>query len=205
VGLDCLLYTSGTTGDPKGAVSAIAAPTSAQLAIRVTFKLDHESRTCGSLPMFHCSGGTFHLGGDGGGRHARCLRHGRPTHLRTPFPSTRDARAGAPIVLNRWARAGRSQAAAAGAHQGRGPAAQHRRRSAASAWRNGLRGDVTCTAHRESYGPSTTAHDGGNGPTAGRATLRLMGDRAFPTAHRADDSRRSRTPATVPRDGANMC
>ncbi|MFY0615262.1 MAG: AMP-binding protein, partial [Hyphomicrobiaceae bacterium] len=49
----CLLYTSGTTGNPKGAVYHHRGAYLNALSNAVTFGLDHESRYLWTLPMFH--------------------------------------------------------------------------------------------------------------------------------------------------------
>jgi fatty-acyl-CoA synthase len=97
----CLLYTSGTTGNPKGAVYSHRGAYLGALANALTFKLDHQSRYLWTLPMFHCSGWTFTWAVTAAGGTHVCLRkveakgifeaiveHGI-THM-----------CGAPIVLN---------------------------------------------------------------------------------------------------------
>ena len=97
----CLLYTSGTTGNPKGAVYSHRGAHLNALASAFTFKLDHESRYLWTLPMFHCSGWTYTWGVTAAAGTHVCLRRVEPkrifdliaehgvTHL-----------CGAPIVLN---------------------------------------------------------------------------------------------------------
>jgi fatty-acyl-CoA synthase len=97
----CLLYTSGTTGNPKGAVYSHRGAYLGALANALTFKVDHESRYLWTLPMFHCSGWTFTWAVTAAGGTHVCLRKVEPkgifdviaehciTHM-----------CGAPIVLN---------------------------------------------------------------------------------------------------------
>ena len=97
----CLLYTSGTTGNPKGAVYSHRGAHLGALANALTFKLDHESRYLWTLPMFHCSGWTFTWAVTAAGGTHVCLRKVEPKRI---FDSIVEHRAthmcGAPIVLN---------------------------------------------------------------------------------------------------------
>ena len=52
----CLLYTSGTTGDPKGAVYSHRGACLAALGNALMFGLNFDSVYLWTLPMFHCSG-----------------------------------------------------------------------------------------------------------------------------------------------------
>lgn len=97
----CLLYTSGTTGNPKGAVYSHRGAYLGAMANALTFKLDHESRYLWTLPMFHCSGWTYTWAVTAqGGTHV-CLRRVEPKRI---FDLCADERVthmcGAPIVLN---------------------------------------------------------------------------------------------------------
>jgi len=97
----CLLYTSGTTGNPKGAVYSHRGAYLGALANALTFKLDHDSRYLWTLPMFHCSGWTFTWAvALAGGTHV-CLRKVEPKRI---FDAVAEQRVthmcGAPIVLN---------------------------------------------------------------------------------------------------------
>jgi fatty-acyl-CoA synthase len=97
----CLLYTSGTTGNPKGAVYSHRGAYLGALANALTFKLDHDSRYLWTLPMFHCSGWTFTWAVTAvGGTHV-CLRKVEPKRI---FDAVAEHRithmCGAPIVLN---------------------------------------------------------------------------------------------------------
>ena len=97
----CLLYTSGTTGNPKGAVYSHRGAYLGALANALTFKLDHESRYLWALPMFHCSGWTFTWAVTAAGGTHVCLRKVEPKRI---FDSIAEHRVthmcGAPVVLN---------------------------------------------------------------------------------------------------------
>ncbi|HRD75007.1 MAG TPA: AMP-binding protein, partial [Hyphomicrobiaceae bacterium] len=97
----CLLYTSGTTGNPKGAVYSHRGAYLAALSNALTFKLDHESRYLWTLPMFHCSGWTFTWAVTASGGTHVCLRRVEPKRI---FELCAEHRVthmcGAPIVLN---------------------------------------------------------------------------------------------------------
>jgi fatty-acyl-CoA synthase len=97
----CLLYTSGTTGNPKGAVYSHRGAYLGALANALTFKLDHDSRYLWTLPMFHCSGWTFTWAVTAAAGTHVCLRKIEPARI---FESIAENRVthmcGAPIVLN---------------------------------------------------------------------------------------------------------
>ena len=97
----CLLYTSGTTGNPKGAVYSHRGAYLGALANALTFKLDHDSRYLWTLPMFHCSGWTYTWAVTAAAGTHVCLRKVEPQRI---FDSIVDNRVthmcGAPIVLN---------------------------------------------------------------------------------------------------------
>ena len=97
----CLLYTSGTTGNPKGAVGSHRGAYLGALQNALTFKLDHESRYLWTLPMFHCSGWTYVWAVTAAGGTHVCLRKVEPKRV---FDSIAEHRVthlcGAPIVLN---------------------------------------------------------------------------------------------------------
>ena len=77
----CLLYTSGTTGNPKGVVFSHRGGYLAAMSNALTFKLDHTARYLWTLPMFHCSGWTFTWGLTAvGGTHV-CLRKVDPKRI----------------------------------------------------------------------------------------------------------------------------
>lgn len=96
-----LLYTSGTTGNPKGAVYSHRGAYLGALANAMTFKLDHESRYLWTLPMFHCSGWTYTWAVTAAGGTHVCLRRVEPKRI---FDACAEERithmCGAPIVLN---------------------------------------------------------------------------------------------------------
>jgi fatty-acyl-CoA synthase len=97
----CLLYTSGTTGDPKGAVYSHRGAYLGALANALTFKLDHESRYLWTLPMFHCSGWTYTWAVTAAGGTHVCLRKVEPKRIFDCLVEHRVTHmCGAPIVLN---------------------------------------------------------------------------------------------------------
>jgi fatty-acyl-CoA synthase len=97
----CLLYTSGTTGNPKGAVYSHRGAHLGALANALTMKLDHESRYLWTLPMFHCSGWTYTWAVTAAlGTHV-CLRRVDPKRIFELIEEHRVTHmCGAPIVLN---------------------------------------------------------------------------------------------------------
>jgi fatty-acyl-CoA synthase len=97
----CLLYTSGTTGNPKGAVYSHRGAHLNALASAFTFKLDHESRYLWTLPMFHCSGWTYTWGVTAAAATHVCLRKIEPRRIFGLIAEHRVTHlCGAPIVLN---------------------------------------------------------------------------------------------------------
>jgi fatty-acyl-CoA synthase len=97
----CLLYTSGTTGNPKGAMYSHRGAHLGALANALTFKLDHESRYLWTLPMFHCSGWTFTWAVTAAGGTHVCLRKVEPKRIFEAITEHRITHmCGAPIVLN---------------------------------------------------------------------------------------------------------
>jgi fatty-acyl-CoA synthase len=97
----CLLYTSGTTGNPKGAVLSHRGTFLSALANAFYFKLDHESRYLWTLPMFHCSGWAFTWGVTAAGGTHVCLRKVEPKRIFEAIAEHRITHmCGAPIVLN---------------------------------------------------------------------------------------------------------
>jgi fatty-acyl-CoA synthase len=102
----CLLYTSGTTGDPKGAVYSHRGAYLQALSNALMFGLSFDSVYLWTLPMFHCSGWSYPWAVVAVGGTQVCLRkvdtamifqliaRHHVTHL-----------CGAPIVLNMIAQA----------------------------------------------------------------------------------------------------
>ncbi len=102
----CLLYTSGTTGNPKGVVYHHRGAYLNAMGQAMTYGLDRSSVYLWTLPMFHCSGWTFTWGVTAAHATHVCLRRVDPklvyalieregvTHM-----------CGAPIVLNMLAHA----------------------------------------------------------------------------------------------------
>jgi fatty-acyl-CoA synthase len=97
----CLLYTSGTTGNPKGAVYSHRGAYLGALSNAMTFKLDHESRYLWTLPMFHCSGWTYTWAVTAAGATHVCLRKTEPKRIFDAIVEHGVTHmCGAPIVLN---------------------------------------------------------------------------------------------------------
>jgi fatty-acyl-CoA synthase len=97
----CLLYTSGTTGNPKGVVFSHRGCYLGALANALTFKLDNESRYLWTLPMFHCSGWTYTWAVTAAGGTHVCLRRVEPQRIFELIAGERVTHmCGAPIVLN---------------------------------------------------------------------------------------------------------
>ncbi len=102
----CLLYTSGTTGDPKGVVYHHRGAYLNALGNALAFGVRPDSVYLWTLPMFHCSGWSYTWAVTSvGGTHV-CLRRVDPALI---FASIRDNgvthMCGAPIVLNTLANA----------------------------------------------------------------------------------------------------
>ena len=97
----CLLYTSGTTGNPKGAVYSHRGAYLGALANALTFKFDHDSRYLWTLPMFHCSGWTHTWAVTAAAGTHVCLRKVEPQRIFDSIVENRVTHmSGAPIVLN---------------------------------------------------------------------------------------------------------
>ena len=96
-----LLYTSGTTGDPKGVVYHHRGAYINALGNAIAFGLSPRSVYLWTLPMFHCSGWTYTWAVTAVGATHVCLRKVDPAVI---FPAIAKHRVthlcGAPIVLN---------------------------------------------------------------------------------------------------------
>ena len=96
----CLLYTSGTTGDPKGAVYSHRGAYLQALGNAVTFGLTGESVYLWTLPMFHCSGWSYPWASVAAGATQVCLRRVEPAAIfRLIAAHGVTHLCGAPIVL----------------------------------------------------------------------------------------------------------
>jgi fatty-acyl-CoA synthase len=96
-----LLYTSGTTGDPKGVVYHHRGAYLNALGNALAFGLTPRSVYLWTLPMFHCNGWTYTWAVTAAGGTHVCLRRVDPALI---FPAIERHRVthlcGAPIVLN---------------------------------------------------------------------------------------------------------
>jgi 3-(methylthio)propionyl---CoA ligase len=96
----CLLYTSGTTGDPKGVVYHHRGAYLNALGNALAFGLGPRSVYLWTLPMFHCSGWTYTWAVTAAGATHVCLRRVDPALI---FPAIARHRVshmcGAPIVM----------------------------------------------------------------------------------------------------------
>ena len=97
----CLLYTSGTTGNPKGAVYSHRGAYLAAMANALTFGLTPRSVYLWTLPMFHCSGWSYTWAVTAvGGTHV-CLRKAEPALIFREIKRTGVTHlCGAPIVMS---------------------------------------------------------------------------------------------------------
>jgi len=102
----CLLYTSGTTGDPKGVVYSHRGAHLGALANAFMSKFDQETRYLWTLPMFHCSGWTNTWSVTAGAGIHVCLRKVDPARIFQLIEAERITHlCGAPTVLNMLANA----------------------------------------------------------------------------------------------------
>ncbi|MDX1402048.1 MAG: acyl-CoA synthetase [Kiloniellales bacterium] len=101
-----LLYTSGTTGNPKGVVYSHRGAYLNAFGNLITFNLAPESVYLWTLPMFHCNGWTYTWAVTAAGGTHLCLRKVDPALI---FPMIRKFGVthlcGAPVVLNMLANA----------------------------------------------------------------------------------------------------
>ena len=96
-----LLYTSGTTGDPKGVVYHHRGAYLNALGNALAFRLGPDSVYLWTLPMFHCSGWTYTWAVTAVGATHVCLRRVDPALVFEAIATHRVTHlCGAPIVLN---------------------------------------------------------------------------------------------------------
>jgi fatty-acyl-CoA synthase len=102
----CLLYTSGTTGDPKGAVYSHRGAYLQALSNALMFGLSCDSVYLWTLPMFHCSGWSYPWAVVAVGGTQVCLRKVDTAMIFQLIARHRVSHlCGAPIVLNMIAQA----------------------------------------------------------------------------------------------------
>ena len=204
----CLLYTSGTTGNPKGAVYSHRGAYLGALANALTFKLDHESRYLWTLPMFHCSGWTFTWAVTAAGGTHVCLRKVEPKRIFDAIAEHRVTHmCGAPIVLNMLVHAPADAKRRCRCAPRWRPAAPRRPPSSSSAWRRWASRCCTSTAPPRATGPPPTARRCPNGQAlpAGERYALMARQGVAQSADRADDGGRpARRSQPVPRDGATI-
>ena len=106
----CLLYTSGTTGDPKGAVYSHRGAYLQALSNALMFGLSFDTVYLWTLPMFHCSGWSYPWAVVAVGGTQVCLRK-VDTAMIFQFIAQHHVThlCGAPIVLNMLAQAPAAQ------------------------------------------------------------------------------------------------
>ncbi|HVF62925.1 MAG TPA: AMP-binding protein [Casimicrobiaceae bacterium] len=96
-----LLYTSGTTGDPKGVVYHHRGAYLNALGNALAFRLGPESVYLWTLPMFHCCGWTYTWAVTAAGATHVCLRRVEPAAVFAAIDVARVTHlCGAPVVLN---------------------------------------------------------------------------------------------------------
>ncbi|MGA9015585.1 MAG: AMP-binding protein [Acetobacteraceae bacterium] len=106
----CLLYTSGTTGDPKGAVYSHRGAYLQALSNALMFGLSSDSVYLWTLPMFHCSGWSYPWAVVAVGGTQICLRKVDTAMIFQLIAQLRVTHlCGAPIVLNMIAQVPDSQ------------------------------------------------------------------------------------------------
>ncbi len=97
----CLLYTSGTTGNPKGVVYHHRGAYLAAMGSTLNFGVRPSSVYLWTLPMFHCNGWTFTWAATAAQATHVCLRRVEPAAVFAAIERHRVTHlCGAPIVLN---------------------------------------------------------------------------------------------------------
>ncbi|MCK6453293.1 MAG: acyl-CoA synthetase [Alphaproteobacteria bacterium] len=203
----CLLYTSGTTGNPKGVLYHHRGAYVASLGNTLSFGLRPDSVHLWTLPMFHCDGWTLAWAVTAAGATHVCLRRVEPAQVfREIVRHDVTHLCGAPIVLNMLIHAPdevklklprRVEVTTGGAAP---PSAVIERMEAMGFRVTHMYGTTEC------YGPATISHwqpDWPAMPIAERAPKMARQGVACPMVHRvivADP--RSMKP--VPRDGRTM-